>query len=566
MFSFPDYIREDLRSKPYFQYVYDVLNDIIVAPKTIKQACERMIAMIGKEEYYFDEEQVDKYIKLVSKLKHFTGIHSGKPFLLLPWQQWVFANVYGIKERDTSNRVIQNALVVISRKNGKTALAAAMGIIGSLEEDGAEVDLIANSRQQATIAFDMCKNFTHSADPKASIFKKYRDSIQIPKKHASINVRASDAMTLDGWNSSVFILDEGHAMKDWSLYNVMKSSQGMREQPLAIMITTAGFLLQGYPLFELVETCKDILNGIKDDDSQFAAIYMLDDGDDWQDESLWPKCCPSLDQTVKRKYLRDQVKAAINTPSLETGVKTKNFNMFCQSKNIWIPDQYLRPAMQKVSFDDFRDEDCYMGVDLSAVNDLSSFATMFPPNEDRAVYPDKFVFFPRIFVPSSALEESVNCEQYKEWKRRGYAEVTPGNVVDYDYILLEQKKIYDSNYLLAIAYDSWNATQWAINATSEGMPLEPYSQALGNFNRPTKFFEMLIRQGKLIIAANPAVRWCFNNVELKIDFNENCKPVKADGDNSKKIDPVIAMVEALGIYLEKTHFSDGQVLTVSETS
>ena len=62
------------------------------------------------------------------------------------------------------------------------------------------------------------------------------------------------------------------------------------------------------------------------------------------------------------------------------------------------------------------------------------------------------------------------------------------------------------------------------------------------------------------------MRWCFNNVELKIDFNENCKPVKADGDNSKKIDPVIAMVEALGIYLEKTHFSDGQVLTGSETS
>lgn len=91
--------------------------------------------------------------------------------------------------------------------------------------------------------------------------------------------------------------------------------------------------------------------------------------------------------------------------------------------------------------------------------------------------------------------------------------------------------------------------------------LFPFSQTIGNFNRPTKNFEMLVKQGKVIIDYNPAVRWCFECVEIKSDFNGNCKPTKTVGDETKKIDPVIAMIQALGTYLNKTTYSDGEVLT-----
>lgn len=109
--------------------------------------------------------------------------------------------------------------------------------------------------------------------------------------------------------------------------------------------------------------------------------------------------------------------------------------------------------------------------------------------------------------------------------------------------------------LYGVYYDSWNATQWAINAESEGLPLEPYSQSIGNFNKPTKFLEMLIKSNKCVIDNNIAVRWCFGNVELKIDYNENCKPVKAGQDKTKKIDPVISMLQALGGYFNKNNYS-----------
>jgi len=552
-------------SKPYNKYALDVVNGNIVACEAIRLACQRYLDWFNRDDIYFDEAEVEKKIKFISLMKHSTGKHNGKPFILLPWQAWCVAHIFGFKYKETNLRVINNVFIMISRKAGKTAFAAALGLCCAIadKEANAEIELVANSRQQANIAFNMCYNFAESLDPKKKSIRRKRSLIEIPKTKSSIQVLSSDAMGNDGYNSSCFILDEMHAAKNWDLYNVMKSSQGMRQQPLAIVITTAGFLLNGYPCYEYRATCIEILKGIKEDDSQFAAIYELDATDDWQKEENWVKCSPSIGQTVSYKYLRDQVKAAINTPAQEVGIKTKNFNMFCQSKEIWIPDRYIIDSTNYVNIDDFKDEDSYLGVDLSAVSDLTSTSIMFPPNPNRAVYPDKYVFKSFIYLPETCLDESQNSELYKIWSRNKYLTLTSGNVVDYDYILADQKKLYEYTYMINVAYDSWNATQWAINATEEGLPLVPYSQAVGNFNRPTKYLEVLIRQNKVVIDNNPIVRWAFGNVSLKFDANENCKPTKANNDRARKIDPVISMIQALGGYLDKNKYNDGEVLSVT---
>ena len=150
----------------------------------------------------------------------------------------------------------------------------------------------------------------------------------IPQSKSKIQVLSTDTAGLDGYNCSCGIIDEFHAAKNWDLYNVLVSSQGMREQPLMIVITTAGFLLAPYPCYTMRQTCIDILEGNKTDDSQFAAIYELDPEDDWKEEENWIKAAPSLGQTVFPEYLKEQVQSAINNPALEVGVKTKNFNIF----------------------------------------------------------------------------------------------------------------------------------------------------------------------------------------------------------------------------------------------
>ena len=205
--------------------------------------------------------------------------------------------------------------------------------------------------------------------------------------------------------------------------------------------------------------------------------------------------------------------------------------------------------MQPVEIEDFKGELCWSGVALSAVSDLTCVSLLFPPSKDRKAFKDKFVFKTIVYIPESAMKESVNKSIYKNWVNRGDAVLTSGNIVDFKTILEDEIFIrdeYEINYV-TIAYDAWNSAGWAVDATNAGLPIAPYSQNVGNFNRGTKYFEQLVRSQKVVIDYNSAVLWCMNNVRLIIDRNDNCKPGKSSAE--AKIDPAISMIEALGSYL-----------------
>ena len=330
-------------NKIYIQYCEDILNGNIPACQDIILACKKFKEWFDLEDRYFDYQDVDRRIRLVSKMKHWAGKSKDKPFILLPYQQWIFAGIFGWKWKETELRIIRKALLFISRKNGKSSLAAAIAIAQILldNNNGQEIACVANSGQQARILFDMIKNYSESLDPKGLIFSRYRDSIKVDAMKSTIKVLNSDAMTQDGGGYSLFIEDEFAAAKTWDIWNVLVSGQGFQTQPLGIAITSANFLLDSYPCFEWVKICKDILRGIKEDDTTFSALYSLDDGDDWTDESVWKKANPSLDETVTKSYLQEQVITAKNNPMQEFNVKTKNMNVFCQSNATWLQNTII---------------------------------------------------------------------------------------------------------------------------------------------------------------------------------------------------------------------------------
>lgn len=542
-------------SKPYWKYAQDIVEGRIVSGKYIKLACERMIEWASRDDIYFDYEGVDKKLRFVEKMK----LREGGYFKPLPYQAWIIANIFGWYYLDEENlRVINNCLLLTARKSGKSVFAAAIALIASIAdgEKSPEIAFIANSSKQAGMLFKYCTELTRTIDPNKKIFRRMRSDILIPKIDGQINVLSSDTSRLDGRSDSCFIQDEGHEAKSFEIWNVLKTGQGARRNPLAISISTAGFNIGSvYPLYNQWEYNTKILLGDYEDDTWFSAIYQLDEDDDWKDEDVWIKANPSLGVTVSYKYMRDQIRTAIQTPSNEVSIKTKNLNMWCQSSDVWIPNEYVENVSENVSLQDLTDEEAYGGVDLSAVSDLTSWSLMFPPNPDRSIWPDKFVFKTFVYIPQEALETSQNSDTYLLFKRHNYATITSGNVVDYDYILKDQIDVSKDIVLQGMYYDAYNATQWAINATTEGLPLEPYSQSIGNFNKPTKFLEMLIKSGRCIIDNNPCVKWCFSNVELKYDYNDNCKPIKSGGDKNRKIDSVISMIEALGGYLNSPNYS-----------
>lgn len=531
----------------YKEYANKVINGEIIACKYVKLACKRYLSFFDK--YDFREDKVEKVIKFISKLKHYRGSHARKPFLLEEWQKWIIYSIFGFYHKGTDSRVTKYAYIEVARKNGKSALIAAICLYCFMAdgEEASEVDILANNAKQTRLMFDSCSIFSKGLDPKGKYLRRYRDSIKFNANNGVLQVLSAVADNLDGFNSSTFAIDEYHIQQDSRLFDIMTSSQGARSNPLGIIITTAGFNLFG-ACYQYRSTCIDILNDLKENDSQFQAIYTLDEGDDYRNKECWIKANPNLNVTVDPSHLELQVLNAKTNNSLEASVMTKHFNLWLSSENKWLDADILRSSSARLNKNDFKGCRCYVGVDLASVSDMTAVSYMIPKD-------DKFYYFTDYYLPQSALEGNPNSEKYKEWRRRGLLTITSGNVCDYDYITSDMMKMSQTVMIEGVYYDSYNATQWAINAVSQGLNLIEYSQSLANFNKPTKEYERLIKSDKIIIDDNEITRWCFNNVDLKTDHNENVKPVKG-GNKFEKIDGVIAMVEALGGYLDTPHYTN----------
>ncbi len=537
--------------KNYYKYAYDVLEGKIVTGKNIKLACQRFVDDLKRDDLVFKEEVVDRAINFIGLLKHSADEHTGKPFILENWQAFIVANIIGFYWKKTEKRRFTSSYIEISRKNGKSALAAALCLYFLIADGvgGAQVIMAANSKSQVNLSgWPLCSGFAKSLDPQNKFIKCYRDSITFNTTNSFLKVIASDSSKLDGFNASFALLDEYHSAKNTKVRDVIRSSMAMRKNPHLCIITTAG-LDKSLPCYELRTNGVEILNGLKKDDSMLIIIYSMDEEDNWQDEKNWIKCTPNLNVTAQLDFMKSEVQSAINNPSEEVGIRTKTLNQWCDSATVWIPEDYIIKCTDDVDISNFKGQNCYVGVDLAATSDLTAVSYMFVNDENG-----KYYFKTHYYLPESALNEKKDKETYKLWKRLGLLTVTPGNVTDYDFITADIQKARQIVNIISIAYDSYNATQWAIKCTEEGLPLEPFSQSLGNFNKPTKELERLLLSGKAVIDNNEITRQCFRNVALKSDHNNNVKPVKKMDNN--KIDGIISMLQALGIYLTKPKYSN----------
>lgn len=524
-----------------WNYIKDIESGAIPSCIHVRSAVKRFQGDLKRSDLDFRINKVKQVVDFISQLKHFTGAYSGKHFKLQPWQFFIIANIYGFYWAGTNQRRFQTAYIEVARKNGKTALSAALSLYHLMAdgEDAAQVLLAANSKEQAHIDYDMTDKFCKGFDPRGDYLRRYRADILFDKTNSRLKVLAADSDKLDGYNCSFGLIDEYHSAPDSRVRDVIRSSQAMRINPLLLTITTAGFD-KTLPCYDLRTVCTEVIAGLKEDDSLFSIIFTLDDGDDWADPVMWGKSNPNLGITVNEAFIQRQVLQAKNNPSDETGIKTKNLNMWCDSFQTWIPDEYIIKSTRKLTFKDFRSEEAYIGVDLSSTQDFTAVSYLFFKEGKKQ-------FIIKYYLPAESLKTRADKELYKEWARSGALTVTPGNVTDYDYITKDIIEMSKTCSIFKIYYDKYNATQWAIDATEIGLPIEPYSQTIGNFNAPTRELERAILSGDCVFDDNPITRFCFRNVELKSDHNGNVKPNK--GVAAKKIDGVIAAIQSMQICL-----------------
>ncbi len=493
---------------------------------------------------HYDSAKADRAVAFISNLKHTKGKWAGKPFELLPWQEQIIRDIFGIVKPNGKRQFLQ-AYVEIPKKNGKSELAAAIALY-LLYADGeasAEVYGAAADRQQASIVFDVAKQM---AEMSPALMK--RSKIMTAQKRlvnysnaGFYQVLSAEVGTKHGLNVSGLIFDEIHAQPNRKLYDVLtKGSGDAREQPFFFYITTAGND-RNTICYELHRKAQDIMKGRKADPTFYPVIYGLEDSDDWNDENNWYKANPSLGYTIGIERVRESYRNALESPAEENVFKQLRLNIWTSSTVVWIPEHVYEQGNRPIDFESLKGRLCYGGLDLSSTSDITALVLIFPPEKEG----DNYIILPFFWLPEDTLE--LRCRRdhvlYDVWKRLGYINTTEGNVIHYGFIekyIEELGKIYN---IKEIAFDRWGATQMVQNLEGMGFTVVPFGQGYKDMSPPSKEFYKLMMEGKMTHGGNPVLKWMAQNVVIRQDPAGN---IKLDKEKStEKIDGIVAAVMAL---------------------
>jgi phage terminase large subunit-like protein len=472
-------------------------------------------------------------------LKHSKGEWAGDSFKLLPWQRdRIIRPLFG-RIREDGTRQYRRAYIEIPRKNGKSTLAAgiALYLLFADGEEGAEIYSAAADREQAGIVFEQAKSMVEDSPALMKRAKVYRRSIIVPATRGLYRVLSADAFTKHGLNAHGILFDELHTQPNRELYDVLNTSTGSRAQPLMVMLTTAGFDRESV-CWEQHEYARQVLNGTIPDDSFFAYIDAAEDGDDWQDEAVWERVNPSYGFTIKRDYLQEQAQQAKHTPAYQNTFRRLHLNQWTSQESRWLDMGEWDACEAGFSHGELEGLRCYGGLDLASKSDIAAFVLVF-------VIDGRYFWLPRFYIPGDNMMDRVRKDRvpYDAWVRDGHMLATPGNVIDFDFIVEDIKRLGQRYNIQEIAFDRWGATLVSQRLTDAGFLMVEFGQGFASMAGPTRELLRLVMARLLVHDGHPVLRWMADNVVVQQDAAGNMKPSKLK--SRQKIDGIVAGLMAL---------------------
>lgn len=343
----------------------------------------------------------------------------------------------------------------------------------------------------------------------------------------------------DGSSPHGAIVDEFHEHTTPDLYDTMSLGMGAREQPLMYIITTAGTRLSG-PCYQRHLYAQRVLQGSQDDDSFFAIIYTIDEGDDWTTMEAARKANPNFGISIMPERLERDLKAALRSSYLQNAYKTKRLNVWCGAKSAWMNMDAWLKCPRSVKLSKMKGRSCYVGVDLGSTDDPSAVMLLFPPEKGGKLWS----VYSTYYLPEDAARGGNNAADYASWSHDGHLILTPGNVADYERITADVFNLLKAYRIEAVGYDPWQALAMASALLGKGVPMVKVPQNVQQLSEPMKQFERLILAGQLAHDHSPVTNWMMGNVTAKADARGNIYPNKQSQDGESKIDGVLALLNA----------------------
>lgn len=548
------------------QYARDVTKAKIPACKSIRLQCQRFLDELKLQRrrdfpFRFDAEKASRVCRFVERLPHTKGkwARAKQTIRLEPWQIWWRCCAFGWVRKTTGLRRFRVVFIVVPRKNGKSADAAATGLymLCADREFGAEVYSGATNEKQAWEVFRPARLMALRTPALCSRFGvevNARNLVRIDDESKFETITGDPG---DGQSPSCSIHDEYHEHADDGQVDTMQTGMGARDQPLQLLITTAGDNLAG-PCYARIQEEREKLAGIGGaqllQHETLFVEYTIDDDDDWKSDSALRKANPNFDVSVSGDFLRARQRDAIATPRKAGVFKTKHLNLWVAAKSAYFdieawrrcrdPDLPVR-AIEWLQLERLKGRRCIAGLDLASKVDIAALDLLFPPIGGKATVADPYLRTGFYFLPSETVQ---NVPAYQAWDAQGLINVTDGNIIDYDEILEVLREIRGAFQLEQVAYDPHQATMMVTTMAKEGFPVIEYRPMVLNFSEPMKELDALSRAGTIAHGGCPVMEWEMNNVVAQTDAKDNVYPRKPRDE--AKIDNPVALISALGVAMK----------------
>jgi len=531
---------------PVTEYARKVCESKVVACKYVRQACERHLFDLQRNDLRWDEKEAQLACEFFPKLlRHYKGPMAGKPFELSLWEKFIVGSAFGWKRLDGLRR-FRELWVEIPRKNGKSTLASGVALLMFLfdSEPGAEVYTVATKEDQAKIVWDTSRVMVNLSRPLKNRVRVLHNTMHYDRAFSVFRPLGRDSKTQDGLNPSCAVGDEVHAWPDASMYEVIDSAFGSRSQPIFFLITTAGQSRECF-CYKHREHVINVLDGYESDyqdDQVFGFIATIDEGDDPFDEANWYKANPELGHGKQLDYMRGLAAKARQLPSAKNNFLTKQLNVWIESASTWMPLNRWDACRRKIDWNRYAGLPVYGGLDLASSTDFAACSWIFV--EDGV-----FTLLPQLWLPEKAVEDNRRLRDkrvlntIRRWIDKGLVSVTPGDWIDYDFIQTSIEDTAKKYRIQEIGYDPYNAGNLPNKLEEKGITCTAIGQGFKHMNPAAKEFERRVLSERLLHDGHPAMRWMLGNVLMKEDPNGNIRPDKSK--SHEKIDGVVATLMAL---------------------
>lgn len=532
------------------KYARDVVSGKMPAGPYVRLACKRQLDDLAKQKraewpYRFDKAAGERICAFMSMMVHVKGKWARQKIKLEPWQCFIWSTVFGWLKKQTGKRRFKEVYAEIPRKNSKSTQAAAVGdyMLTADGEEGAECYSGATTEDQALEVFRPAWEMVN----KNPEFKNYYGldlggTYKNPKSVYCVPSSGRFAPLIgkpgEGSSPSCAIVDEYHEHKTSVQYDAMKTGQGAREQPLLLVITTAGTNLSG-PCKAQHDYVIQVMDGVLENEELFGIIYGLDKDDDWTDFNNWIKANPNYNVSVFEDYLRQQHRDAMQIASRQNILRCKHLNQWLNADVAWMNILEWQACKAPIRLEDYEGFPCWIGLDLASKNDIAEMVILFRLDGERA---PEYRVFCKHYLPEKAIEEPQN-QHYRSWLMEGWITQAGQARTDYEFIKEDLRELKGRFQVETVAYDPFQATQLSTELAAEGFPMVETGATIKNFSDPMKELEALVLDRKIQHNGDPVMTWMMSNVVAHRDKKDNIFPNKERAEN--KIDGPVALIMAL---------------------